>query len=199
MARPLEFDRDQALMSALGVFWRQGYQAATVPDLLEATALSRSSLYAAFGDKRGLYLQCLDLYTARTLGLLSQLRAEQPPVMALRLFFERTLFQPGCLLVNTTLEMAEVDDGLRDEAGVRMARVQAAFEVCLRDAGSAPAQAAELADFLMLINQGLRVSSRRALTPEARQAQLDTAFRILAAALPPAALRPPAPEPSHEA
>ncbi|MFD1190628.1 MULTISPECIES: TetR/AcrR family transcriptional regulator [Phenylobacterium] len=199
MARPLEFDRDQALMSALGVFWRQGYQAASVPDLLEATGLSRSSLYAAFGDKRGLYLQCLDLYTARTLGLLAQTRAEHPPLVALRVFFERTLLQPGCLLVNTTLEMAEVDDGLRDEAGVRMAQVQEAFEVCLRDAGCTPSQAAELAGFLMLINQGLRVSSRRDLTPETRQAQLDTAFKILAAAIPQAALRPPEPEPSHEA
>lgn len=199
MARPLEFDRDQALMSALGVFWRQGYQATSLPDLLGAMSLSRSSLYAAFGDKRALYLQCLDLYTARTLGLLAQTQAEHPPLAALRAFFERTLLQPGCLLVNTTLEMAEVDDGLRDKAGLRMAQVQEAFEICLRDAGCTPSQAGEFAGFLMLINQGLRVSSRRDLTPEARQAQLDTAFRILAAALPPAALRPPAPEPSHEA
>lgn len=199
MARPLEFDRDQALMSALGVFWRQGYQAASVPELLGAMSLSRSSLYAAFGDKRSLYLQCLDLYTGRTLGLMAEVRATHPPFEALRVFFQRTLHQPGCLLVNTTLELAEVDDELRHEAGLRMARVQEAFEVCLRDAGCTPSEAAEFAGFLMLINQGLRVSSRRDLTPAARQAQLDTAFKMLAAALPPADLRPQSQEPSHEA
>lgn len=184
MARPLEFDRDQALMKATGLFWRKGYQATSIPDLLDTLEIGRSSLYAAFGDKRALFLECVDLYVRRTLAVLAGARAEAPPLAALRLFFDRTFPQPGCLLVNTTLEMADVDDGLRDHAARRMAEIQAAFAEALRDAGCDDAQAGELAGFLMLVNQGLRVSSRLNLTPEARRAQLDTTFRVLAAAIP---------------
>ena len=191
MARPLEFDRDAALDRAMRVFWRQGYQAASLPDLLTEMAISRSSLYAAFGDKRGLMLECLDLFAARTLQILSRARTGQPPLEALRHFFDRSVVDPpggkaewGCLLVNTVLEMADVDDGLSAHAAARLGEVQAGFEDCLRDAGCPPAQADELAAFLMLVNQGLRVSSRRAQPLQARRDQIATTFRVLNAAIP---------------
>ncbi len=46
----------------MNVFWSGGYHGTSLPDLLEATALSRGSLYAAFGDKHGLFLRALDRY-----------------------------------------------------------------------------------------------------------------------------------------
>lgn len=190
MARPLEFDRDAALDRAMRVFWRQGYQAASLPDLLGEMEISRSSLYAAFGDKRGLMAECLDLFARRTLQILARARAGQPPLEALRLFFERSVVEPpggdpdwGCLLVNTVIEMADVDAGLGALAAARLAEVQGGFEACLRDAGCGSDQARELAAFLMLINQGLRVSSRRALPLQARRDQIATTFRVLSAAL----------------
>lgn len=191
MARPLEFDRDAALDRAMRVFWRQGYQAASLPDLITDMGISRSSLYAAFGDKRGLMLECLDLFAQRTLQILARARAGLPPLEALRQFFDRSVVDPpggkaewGCLLVNTVLEMADVDDDLSAHAAARLAQVQAGFEDCLRDAGSPAAQAAELAAFLMLVNQGLRVSSRRAQPLQARRDQVATTFRVLSAAIP---------------
>src|ERR671923_2175460 len=60
--RPREFDPDEAIECAMGVFWSSGYHATSLPDLLEATNLSRGSLYAAFGDKHGLFLRALDRY-----------------------------------------------------------------------------------------------------------------------------------------
>ncbi|MDO9246711.1 MAG: hypothetical protein Q7U11_09600, partial [Phenylobacterium sp.] len=90
----------------------------------------------------------------------------------------------GCLLVNTVLEMADVDDGLSAHAAARLGEVQAGFEACLRDAGCPPTQADELAAFLMLVNQGLRVSSRRAQPLQARRDQIATTFRVLNAAIP---------------
>ena len=191
MARPLEFDRDAALDRAMRVFWRQGYQAASLPDLITDMGISRSSLYAAFGDKRGLMSECLDLFAQRTLQILARARAGLPPLEALRQFFDRSVVDPpggkaewGCLLVNTVLEMADVDDDLSAHAAARLAQVQAGFEDCLRDAGSPAAQAAELAAFLMLVNQGLRVSSRRAQPLQARRDQVATTFRVLNAAIP---------------
>ncbi|MDQ0260613.1 TetR/AcrR family transcriptional regulator [Sinomonas atrocyanea] len=55
MGRTQAFDRDTAVRAARAVFWQSGYEDASVPDLEQATGLSRSSIYNAFGSKRGLF------------------------------------------------------------------------------------------------------------------------------------------------
>ena len=62
MARPREFNADDALNGAMEIFWRQGYKATNLPDLLSAMGLTRGSFYKAFHDKRAVYLDVLDLY-----------------------------------------------------------------------------------------------------------------------------------------
>ena len=62
MARPREFDEDDAIDSALQAFWKQGYGSTSIPDLISATDLERGSLYKAFGDKRTLFVRALDSY-----------------------------------------------------------------------------------------------------------------------------------------
>ena len=62
MARPREFDTDDALERAMQVFWQHGYRAASLPDLLEGMGLTRGSLYKAFKDKKSLFLMVLDRY-----------------------------------------------------------------------------------------------------------------------------------------
>jgi AcrR family transcriptional regulator len=68
--RPRLFDADQTLDQAIRVFWRKGYEGATIDDLTEATGLSRPSLYNAFGDKEALFMRCLERYVA-TIGSLA--------------------------------------------------------------------------------------------------------------------------------
>ena len=62
MARRREFDEQAVVANAMELFWRQGYRATTPRDLLTATGLSKSSLYATFGSKEGLFLAALDAY-----------------------------------------------------------------------------------------------------------------------------------------
>ena len=62
MARPREFDPEKALKGATDIFWRQGYKATNLPDLLAAMGLTRGSFYKAFRDKESVYLQALDHY-----------------------------------------------------------------------------------------------------------------------------------------
>jgi TetR/AcrR family transcriptional repressor of nem operon len=62
MARPREFDPDTVLERATQVFWAKGFENASLDDLCDATGLNRSSLYAAFGAKRDLYLSALARY-----------------------------------------------------------------------------------------------------------------------------------------
>ncbi|TAL98091.1 MAG: TetR/AcrR family transcriptional regulator [Rhodanobacter sp.] len=186
MARTIEFNPASARDNALVLFWRKGYQATSLADLLEAMAISRSSFYATFVDKRSLFLACLDLFAQRTIGMLAQARAELPPLEALQTFYARNFVGArgnrsrwGCMLVNTALEMADVDDELSARASAYLDAVKAEFEGCLLDARCASAHAAELADLLMLLNEGVRVSSRRNLAPDQITAAIETTFRLI--------------------
>lgn len=193
MARPLEFDRSRAVNKAMVLFWCQGYQATSLADLLAAMGIGRSSFYAAFADKRSLFVECLDLFAARTLDLLRRARAEVPPVDALQSFFEGKLISAhgagavrahwGCMLVSTVLEMAGVDDDLAARASHHLSEMQRFFQACLQDAGAAPDRAEELAAMLMLFNEGIRVSSRRRLSGAQHQVPIATTFRLIRSAI----------------
>ena len=62
IGRPRAFDMDHALDRALDVFWRKGYEGATLCDLTAAMGINPPSLYAAFGNKEGLFRKALDRY-----------------------------------------------------------------------------------------------------------------------------------------
>lgn len=59
MARPRTFDEDEVLASLLCQFWTSGYEGTALPDLEEASGLSRKSLYNAFGDKHTMFVRAL--------------------------------------------------------------------------------------------------------------------------------------------
>src|SRR5216683_112118 len=60
--RTRQFDVDEARDRALEVFLARGYEGATLPELTRAMGINRPSLYAAFGDKEGLFRKALDRY-----------------------------------------------------------------------------------------------------------------------------------------
>src|SRR5437899_2320898 len=62
VGRPRAFDIDKALDRALKVFWRKGYEGASLPDLTRAMGINRPSLYAAFGNKEALFRKAIDRY-----------------------------------------------------------------------------------------------------------------------------------------
>lgn len=190
MARPLEFNRSQAVNKALALFWRKGYHASSLAELLAVMDIGRSSFYAAFSDKRSFFIECLDLWAARTLSLLQRARTEMPPLDALQGFFEHSFVVArgpktgwGCMLVNTVLEMADVDDDLASRASQHLSEMQCVFQACLQDAGGSPEQAEELATMLMLLNEGIRVSSRRRLTDAQHLQTISTMFKLIRSAV----------------
>ena len=65
---PASFDVDKALDRALKVFWRKGYEGASLPDLTRAMGINRPSLYAAFGNKEALFRKALDRYAEGPAG-----------------------------------------------------------------------------------------------------------------------------------
>ena len=144
MARPRSFCPDAALAAALDVFHDKGYEAASVQDLVDATGLSRSSLYGTFGDKHGLYLAALDRYAAGGREALGELCGCASPLGAIRSFLERSA-EPatdgapprGCLLTNVAAEVASRDPDTAARVATARAAMTDAFEGTLREAQAA--------------------------------------------------------------
>lgn len=105
-----QYDESAVLNAAIGVFWRHGFANASISDLTEATGLSRSSLYQRFGDKDGLFNECLRLYTERVLERMNSIQSESSRVTIEALLREflpdsaGTSHHKGCLLSRSLTE-----------------------------------------------------------------------------------------------
>lgn len=118
MVRTKEFDPDAALQSALELFWRRGYEATSMADLVEHLGIGRASLYATFGNKHDLYLKALDRYGEKHQPLLlEELSQPGPALPAVRAVVRRFTAEAtdegsrayGCLVTNTAAELAPHD------------------------------------------------------------------------------------------
>lgn len=89
--RPRTFDREDALNSAMKLFWRKGYTATSMSDLYEVMGINSPSLYAAFGSKEALYEEVLEHYEKRIAPLIwSAMLAEPDPHEAVWLWLKNS-------------------------------------------------------------------------------------------------------------
>src|SRR5918994_6493177 len=118
MARTKEFEPLMALDAAMELFWRKGYEAASMRELLDAMGIGRGSFYDTFGDKHALFLSALDRFQeVRTSWAEEVLLGEG--LDGIEEVFRRSLdglfqFQPrrGCLLANSAVGLAAPDPHL---------------------------------------------------------------------------------------
>jgi TetR/AcrR family transcriptional regulator, copper-responsive repressor len=103
------------------VFWKAGYAGTSLDDLVAATGMNRPSLYAAFGDKRELYLKTLEHYRDEGRALAREALADAPTLRAfLERFYAKVLDlyleggPRGCFSIGTAATVAAVDDGVRE-------------------------------------------------------------------------------------
>jgi TetR/AcrR family transcriptional repressor of nem operon len=170
MARPREFDVDTALERAMQVFWSKGYETASLDDLCEATRLSRSSLYAAFGDKRNLLLQSLSRYVDGGSERIAVALAHKTPFRAaladlLGAFIDAIVAGPGrrgCFIGNCAAEIGRHDREAMSHVREALQRNEGYFRAALVAAkarGELPpnADVTALARFLTASIQGLRL------------------------------------------
>lgn len=183
MARPLSFDVLRATDKALLLFWQKGYQSTSLPLLLRVMGISRSSFYASFGNKTDLFISCLDLFADRTARILLEGCARRGAIEGLHFFLLRHLdghdqrsARLGCLLVNTVLELSGVDDRLSQHASQHLGHIQLLFEQQLRQAGLTPFRARASAGLLMLVNEGVRVASRRGIAEREQRQSIAAAL-----------------------
>lgn len=115
MARNVEFDEQLAVSKAMDVFWRKGYNGATMRDLTEAMGINSSSLYNTIGDKHELFIRSLTHFTeSRMRAALKQLEPIKSPLKAIEKFIQSSAHaitnEPNsCLAIKTTFEVAATD------------------------------------------------------------------------------------------
>lgn len=193
MGRPRSFNPDEVMESAITAFWAHGYGATSISDLVEATGVNRASLYAGFEDKRGLFLASLRRYDdQQRRGFLDRLTRDLPPRDAILAAFDAAATAPapghpgGCLLVNTAMEMAPHDAGIRDVVTAAFAGVEAFFHDRITAAqamGTVPASidAKRCAQTLLALFIGLRVLMRAGSDPQGTPAAITAQARALLA------------------
>ena len=171
VGRPREFDLEEALDRAMMLFWRKGYEGASLSDLTEALGITRPSLYAAFGNKEELFRQVLDRYDERTAGFLSgSIEAPTARAVAKGLLRGAADFHadpnnpPGCLMVHGALVGSDESDPLRVETRNRRASLREAIRSRLQRAlaeGDLPAGSdpAALARYIVAVMRGMAVEA----------------------------------------
>lgn len=171
--RPRAFDREQALNTALDLFWRHGYEGTSTAQLTAAIGIAPPSLYAAFGSKDALYREALALYGERYGGFLTQpmsgtgsARAaiEQMLLAAARQFSDGQ-HPLGCMVAAGELQASPGQDALMAEVAGRRHAAQLAIRARLnraRQDGELPADTdtTTLAAYFAMVIQGLAVQAR---------------------------------------
>ena len=188
MPRTKGFEPGEALDAAMHLFWRKGYGATSMRDLLDGMGIGRGSFYDTFGDKHTLFLASLDRFQQLRTSWIDEV-LEDSGLGGIEEVFRRTVdslvgFEPrrGCLMANTAVELGPHDILVADKISRYVRHTEAIFERALiraQEAGEIPADRdpRALACFLVNTLHGLRVLARagtdRAVLEDSARVTLD--------------------------
>ncbi|MGW3985949.1 TetR/AcrR family transcriptional regulator [Streptomyces sp. NPDC004830] len=187
--RPRSFDRETALEKALLAFWEHGYEATSVSDLTRVMDIGAPSLYAAFGDKRSLFDEVVQVYGVRYGSFADRALAEEPTARAAA---GRTLREAataytepghphGCLVVHAAANCStpEVEQSLRERRNANIAAFERRISADVAT-GVLPADtdAAALARHTGAMIQGMSQQARDGASREELEAVAEIAMTV---------------------
>ncbi|HEY0163420.1 MAG TPA: TetR/AcrR family transcriptional regulator [Edaphobacter sp.] len=190
MARPKEFDEENALRLAIATFSQKGFAATSTDDLMQSMKIGRQSMYDTFGDKRALFLKALEFYARETTAvLIAELRKPGSPLANIR----NTLAQfakrkdlsstDGCMGINTICEFGLQDrEVLQASRGAAMA-LRHALLATLKQAQqegelSSDTEIEALADFFEATLAGIRIAAKAGKSRSSLQRIAATASQL---------------------
>jgi TetR/AcrR family transcriptional regulator, copper-responsive repressor len=135
--RPRAYDPQEALLQVTDAFWKAGYSGTSLDEISAATGMNRPSLYAAFGDKRALYLEALAHYWELSFAAMREALGEDLPLDealmrvyngALSIYFSGKGRPRGCFVVGTAVTEANEDPEIRRSVAAGFRTFDADFE-----------------------------------------------------------------------
>lgn len=170
--RPLSFDREQAIEQAMLLFWEHGYEATSLNDLTAALNVTPSSIYTAFGDKKGLFIAAVHCYASgpdNAEAIIQRAATGQEAALGLlraaAFGFTGECTPRGCLMASSAISCS----AMAQDVKIALAEMRRAIEVRLRDKikgslkdGSLPkgTDPAALAAHTMAVIQGMSTLAR---------------------------------------
>jgi TetR/AcrR family transcriptional repressor of nem operon len=138
IGRPTEFDRQEALEKSMDLFWRNGYAATSLAELIEEMGIGRQSLYNTFGDKHSLFIEAAKHYiNSNGQHILNVLQADGSPVGNIRKMLEQVIEFlvsgecRGCLVTNSIVELAPHDEEVHKIVLLMVKRVEKTLQATL--------------------------------------------------------------------
>jgi TetR/AcrR family transcriptional regulator, copper-responsive repressor len=179
--RPRSFVVEDVLEKAMAVFWRHGYEGASLTKLQEATGLTPPSIYNAFGSKEGLYEACLNHYVG-SVGASHAASLTRPAsregVHAFLVAAAREYTRPGrpsgCMISTASLSVSPELAAVEEATASRRAAMMAQLVEYLAEAGSTEPET--MARFFGAIVQGMSVQARDGATEAELAALADVAI-----------------------
>jgi TetR/AcrR family transcriptional regulator, transcriptional repressor for nem operon len=189
VARPREFEPNEALSKAMLLFWQKGYLNTSLDDLVQATGVSRYGFYHTFGDKQELFIKAMEHYAGTVINMvLGPMETPEASVPEIRRYFDFLLAnaessqeQAGCLIGNTAMEMVQADEAIATRINSHFARMRGAFLNALQNAVqrgeiSSDIDVEAYADYLVGIAVGYLVCIRAKMSQDALQRFIRTAL-----------------------
>ena len=186
MGRPKEYAREEVLDAATQVFWENGYEGTSVNELVEATGLHRRSMYEEFGDKDGLFLECIDHFVHETTKHVGVLLKEKPlGFQNIENFFNNRVDYvvsknfKGCLLVKSAVEKELLNKDAQKKHQYFLVLTEKAFYECLhasqeRGEIHKDRDCKMLAKYLMCFLEGLMVMGKTASSKQELKGVVET-------------------------
>lgn len=169
--RPRSFCKDEALDRAMTVFWRNGYEGASMADLTRAMGINSPSLYACFGSKEGLFKAVLDRYDQRRAEFMEHVLAAPTTAEVAEAFLYGVAEfaadtsgknPPGCLMLQGGISCgdAQIPDALAKHRAEKEAMLRARFEQAKQSGDLCEkANPAALARYLTAMANGICVQA----------------------------------------
>jgi len=117
MARKKQYNEEDVLEKALTLFWSNGYESTSTRMLEKEMGINQFSIYSSFGNKEGLYDECLKLYKQKIKTITTKLENSTKPVEAIKEYFYDFIefskiqeSQKGCFVTNTATEFGIEND-----------------------------------------------------------------------------------------
>lgn len=173
MARTKQFDEEEVLNRALELFWKQGYNATSMQDLVSHLGINRASLYDTYSGKRQLFNRALNNYRLHNAQGISDFLNKYDSVKeGLHKLFKNSINESvsdkdhkGCFVTNTTTELLPGDDEIHTVLIENKILFEGIFEDYINKgikSGEIDSSknAKSIAGFLFMLNNGLRVTAK---------------------------------------